>query len=115
MRETIRGGIGEFIRSQRRLAHLSVRQLADLAKVSNAYLSQVERGLYKPSARVMKHLADALNVSAETLYAKAGLLEEDPDADVRPNVEEAIRLDPRLSEEQKDTLLRVYRGFAGPG
>jgi transcriptional regulator with XRE-family HTH domain len=114
VRETIRGGIGEFIRTQRRLAHLSLRQLADLAKVSNAYLSQVERGIYKPSAKVLKHLAEALNVSAETLYAKAGLLEEDPDADVHTDVEEAVRLDPALTEEQKDILIRVYRGFVGP-
>lgn len=106
--------IGEFIRTQRRLARLSLRQLADVAKVSNAYLSQIERGLYKPSAKVLKHLADALDVSAETLYAKAGLLEEHPDADVAHDVEEAIRLDPTLTDDQKETLLRVYRGFAGP-
>jgi transcriptional regulator with XRE-family HTH domain len=106
--------IGEFIRTQRRLARLSLRQLADVAKVSNAYLSQIERGLYKPSAKVLKHLADALDVSAETLYAKAGLLEEHPDADVAHDVEEAIRLDPTLTDDQKETLLRVYRGFVGP-
>ncbi|MGH2723812.1 MAG: helix-turn-helix domain-containing protein [Actinomycetota bacterium] len=103
--------VGEFIRTQRRLARLSLRQLGDLAKVSNAYLSQIERGLYKPSAKVLKHLADALDVSAETLYAKAGLLEEHPDADVARDVEEAIRLDPTLSDEQKEALMRVYRGF----
>ncbi len=102
--------LGEFIQNQRRLARLSLRQLADVAKVSNAYLSQVERGLYRPSAKVLKHLAGALDVSAETLYAKAGLLEEDPDADV-PRTEDAIRLDPALSEDQKETLLRVYRSF----
>ena len=112
--EEARGGIGEFIRTQRRLAKLSLRQLADVAKVSNAYLSQVERGIYKPSAKVLNHLAEALHVSAETLYARAGLLEEHPDADVAMDVEEAIRMDRRLSDEQKDTLIRVYRGFAGP-
>jgi transcriptional regulator with XRE-family HTH domain len=109
-----KGGIGDFIRSQRRLANLSLRRLAALANVSNAYLSQIERGLYKPSAKVLKHLAEALHVSAETLFARAGLLEPDPDADVRPEVEDAIRLDPRLNDDQKDTLMRVYRGFAGP-
>ena len=107
--------IGEFIRTQRRLARLSLRQLAELAKVSNAYLSQIERGLYKPSAKVLKHLADALDVSAETLFAKAGLLEEGPDADVAHDVEEAIRFDPSLSDEQKDALMRVYRGFVDRG
>ncbi len=105
------GGIGDFIRSQRRLARLSLRQLAELAKVSNAYLSQVERGIYKPSAKVLKHLSDALHVSAETLYARAGLLDEDQPA-TSTGVEEAIRLDPRLTDDQKETLLRVYRGFA---
>lgn len=105
-------GIGEFIRAQRGLAKLSLRQLAKAAKVSNAYLSQVERGVYKPSAKVLRHLSEALHVSAETLYAKAGLLDErDPDS--TPSVEDAIRLDPRLNTEQKDTLTRVYRGFAG--
>ncbi len=103
-------GIGEFIRTQRRLARLSLRQLAEVAKVSNAYLSQVERGLYRPSAKVLKGVAEALNVSAETLYAKAGLLEEEPSDDV--DVERAIRLDPRLTEDQKEALIRVYRGFA---
>ena len=107
-RET--SALGEFIHQQRRLARLSLRQLAEVAKVSNAYLSQVERGLYRPSAKVLKHVAGALDVSAETLYAKAGLLEEDPDSDV-PRTEDAIRIDPALTEEQKDTLLRVYRSF----
>lgn len=106
-------GIGEFIRVQRGLAKLSLRQLAKAAQVSNAYLSQVERGVYKPSAKVLKHLSEALHVSAETLYAKAGLLDErDPDAQA-PSVEDAIRLDPRLNDEQKETLTRVYRSFTG--
>ena len=104
-------GIGEFIRMQRSLANLSLRQLSDLSNVSNAYLSQVERGLYKPSAEVLKQIADALKVSTETFYEHAGLLDED---DRRPpGVEEAIRLDERLSAEQKETLIRVYRGFLG--
>jgi transcriptional regulator with XRE-family HTH domain len=113
--EATREGIGEFIRAQRGLAKLSLRQLAKTAQVSNAYLSQVERGVYKPSAKVLKHLSEALHVSAETLYAKAGLLDErDPDSDVTPSVEDSIRLDPRLNDEQKETLLRVYRSFTGP-
>ena len=112
--DAARGGIGEFIRAQRGLAKLSLRQLAKAAQVSNAYLSQVERGVYKPSAKVLKHLSEALHVSAETLYARAGLLDErDPDS-ASPSVEDAIRLDPRLNAEQKDTLMRVYRGFASP-
>lgn len=103
--------LGEFIRSQRRLADLSLRQLSDLAKVSNPYLSQVERGVYKPSAQVLKGIADALKISAETLYARAGLLERKPDDGSNPSVEEAIRLDPRLSTQQKKTLISVYRSF----
>jgi transcriptional regulator with XRE-family HTH domain len=103
--------LGEFIRNQRELANLSLRQLSRLAQVSNPYLSQIERGLYKPSAKVLKALAEALHVSAETLYAQVGLLEEDPDADVTPGVEDAIRVDARLSREQKGTLIQVYRNF----
>jgi len=102
--------LGEFIRLQRTLGHMSLRQLADMADVSNAYLSQVERGLYRPSAHVLKSIADALDLSVETLYARAGLLDQDA-ADRPPTVEEAIRLDDRLTAEQKDTLIRVYRGF----
>ena len=111
--EEHKGGLGEFLRSQRRLAKLSLRQLSDVTKVSNAYLSQIERGVYKPSAKVLKALSEALHVSAETLYARAGFLEEDQAVDVSPAVENAIRMDPRLTTDQKETLLRVYRGFAG--
>jgi len=102
--------VGEFIRLQREIADLSLRQLAELADVSNAYLSQVERGLYHPSAQVMKGIADALHVSAEELYTRAGLLDETART---VDVEEAIRLDERLTPEQKDALLRVYQGFLG--
>jgi transcriptional regulator with XRE-family HTH domain len=106
--------VGDFIRAQRRLAHLSLRQLADMAKVSNPYLSQVERGLYRPSADVLKAIAGALGISSEVLYTQAGLL--DPQAEPPTNrVEEAIRLDPYLSTEKKETLIRVYRDFAGVG
>ena len=103
--------LGGFIRLQRQLADLSVRKLADLADVSNAYLSQVERGLYKPSAEVLKSLADALHLSAETLYRRAGLLDEDAELDRHGGVEEAIRLDDQLTADQKEALLGVYRGF----
>jgi transcriptional regulator with XRE-family HTH domain len=103
-------GLGDFIRAQRRLAQLSLRQLGDLADVSNAYLSQVERGLYRPSAQVLKNLAGALQISAESMYAHAGLLDESGTAP-HPSVEEAISLDERLTDDQKSALLGVYRGF----
>lgn len=83
-----------------------------MARVSNAYLSQVERGVYRPSAQVLKSIADALHISAEALFVRAGLMDEDGGGERRLDVEEAIRLDERLSEEQKEALLRVYRGFA---
>src|ERR671930_115930 len=100
--------LGEFIRLQREIAQLSLRQLAEVADVSNAYLSQVERGLYRPSAQVLKGIADGLHISAEELYARAGLLDDEARP---PSVEEAIRLDERLRPDQKEALLGVYRGF----
>ncbi len=103
--------LGEFIKAQRELANLSLRQLAELAKVSNPYLSQVERGLYKPSAEVLKNLANALHMSAETMYGQAGLLDEDSKNVAPHGVESAIKLDPGLSQDQKETLIRIYRGF----
>ena len=103
--------LGGFIRMQRELADLSLRRLAEMANVSNAYLSQVERGLYQPSAHVLKNLAEALDLSAETLYERAGLLDERERA--AAGVEEAIRLDDALTPDQKETLIRVYRGFTG--
>jgi transcriptional regulator with XRE-family HTH domain len=102
--------LGEFIRLQREIAHMSLRQLGELADVSNAYLSQVERGLYQPSAQVLKGIADALHISAQELYTRAGLLDDESRT---ASVEEAIRLDDRLTTEQKDALLGVYRGFVG--
>jgi len=109
-------GLGAFIRSQRRLANLSLRQLADLTDVSNPYLSQIERGLHEPSVRVLKSIARALNVSAETLLAQAGLLEgeEAGGASARGSgvdTEAAIRSDPDLTDAQKDALLGVYRSY----
>jgi transcriptional regulator with XRE-family HTH domain len=104
--------LGDFIRLQRQLSHMSLRQLAELADVSNAYLSQLERGLYQPSAQVLKNLAGALELSAEELYRRAGLLDENGDAQAPPSVEQAIRLDEVLTPEQKEALIGVYRGFA---
>jgi transcriptional regulator with XRE-family HTH domain len=107
---------GRFMHSQRKLAKLSLRELAARTEVSNAYLSQLERGLHAPSVRVLKSLADALNVSAETMLEHAGLV--DDDASGRPDLESteaAIRADPRLSDRQKEALLGVYRGFVGDG
>jgi transcriptional regulator with XRE-family HTH domain len=103
-------GLGEFIRSQRRLAQLSLRQMAELAQISNPYLSQVERGMFRPSAQVLKAIADTLKISAGSIYAQAGLLDEDAQ-ERAGGVESAIRLDPALSTDQKETLTRVYRGF----
>ena len=106
-------GLGAFIRSQRRLANLSLRQLADRTDVSNPYLSQIERGLHEPSVKVIKGIADALNLSAETLLAQAGLIEDDPDPDEgsTKSTEQAIRADKGLTPQQKEALLAVYRGF----
>ena len=108
-------GLGAFIRSQRRLANLSLRQLADLTEVSNPYLSQIERGLHQPSVRVIRLISDALNVSTETLLAQAGLLRHDRTGDTNAQrtstVEEAIEAEDRLSAEQKSALVAVYRSM----
>jgi transcriptional regulator with XRE-family HTH domain len=112
--------LGAFIRSQRKLANLSLRQLADMTSLSNPYLSQIERGLHQPSVRVLKLISDALDVSAETLLAQAGLL--DPErAAASPNpsagrtagtdAETAIRADQRLTDDQKSALITVYRSM----
>jgi transcriptional regulator with XRE-family HTH domain len=107
--------LGEFIRSQRELANLSMRQLAEIAKISNPYLSQVERGLYKPSADVLKSIANALHISAETMYTQAGLLDDSAKDENHHGVEHAIKLDPRLTVDQKEALIRIYRSFTGAG
>jgi len=102
--------LGAFIRAQRQMANLSLRQLSALTEVSNPYLSQVERGLHEPSVRVLKSIADALNVSAETLFEHAGLITvtDKPDDDA---TESAIRDDRRLTEPQRRALLSVYRSY----
>jgi len=100
--------IGEYIKQQREQAKISMRQLAQNAGVSNPYLSQIERGLRKPSADILQQLARALHVSAETLYVRAGIL--DP-RDGEPNLEREILRDSSLSDRQKQALLEVYRSF----
>src|SRR5881392_1675466 len=102
---------GQFIHTQRKLAKLSLRELAARTEVSNAYLSQLERGLHAPSIRVLKGLADAFNLSAETLLEQAGLLDDAAAEGGAGDTEAAIRADPRLTDSQKEALLSVYRGF----
>jgi len=99
--------IGGFIRSQRELAQVSVRQLAEKAGVSNPYLSQIERGLRKPSAEVLNQIAKALRVSADVLYVRAGLLEPSEPSEVR----DAIVTDTAITERQKQVLLDIYTSF----
>ena len=120
--EAQREVLGAFIREQRKRANLSLRQLAELTSLSNPYLSQVERGLHQPSVRVLKAISGALNVSAETLLAQAGLIDAiaadataatDTEAPNVPGTEDAIRADPRLGDEQKAALIAVYRSMLG--
>ena len=108
------GSLGDYLKEQRRNAELSLRQLADLTGVSNPYLSQIERGLRKPSAEVLQQLAKALRVSAEVLYVRAGLLDPTDDANTTEQddaVEVAIRADRVLTERQKGVLLDIYESF----
>jgi transcriptional regulator with XRE-family HTH domain len=102
--------LGGFIKAQRQMANLSLRQLSALAKVSNPYLSQVERGLHEPSVRVLKAIGEALNVSAETLFEQAGLNRPATNLDDEATVR-AIRGDRRLTEAQRHALLGVYRSY----
>jgi len=102
--------LGGFIRTQRQMANLSLRQLSALTEVSNPYLSQVERGLHEPSVRVLKSIADALNVSTETLFERAGLVEA-TGKPADPTTEAAIRSDERLTQAQRRALLSVYRSY----
>ena len=127
--EAQREALGAFIRERRKQANLSLRQLAELTSLSNPYLSQIERGLHQPSVRVLRAISDALNLSAETLLAQAGLIdamagatgtradaaaaEDEPGV---PDTEQAIRADKRLTEDQKSALIVVYRSMLGqPG
>ncbi|TQJ11169.1 transcriptional regulator with XRE-family HTH domain [Kribbella jejuensis] len=107
------GSLGEYLAEQRRHAQLSLRQLSDLAGVSNPYLSQIERGLRKPSADVLQQLAKALRISAETLYVRAGILDPDENQEGKQpsGVVDAVLLDPALNERQKRVLLDVYASF----
>jgi transcriptional regulator with XRE-family HTH domain len=108
--------LGAFIRSKRKLANLSLRQLAERTKLSNPYLSQIERGLHQPSVRVIRLISDALNLSTETLLAQAGLLHRDtaaagkPEA-APPDIEAAIKAEQRLSDDQKNALIAVLRSM----
>jgi transcriptional regulator with XRE-family HTH domain len=100
--------LGEFIREQRRVGQLSLRKLSEQAGISNPYLSQIERGLRKPSAEILQQIARALQISAETLYVQAGILEPRTEA---VDVIGEIRRDPTLAEDQKKTLVHIYETF----
>ena len=100
--------LGAFIREQRRVGQLSLRKLSEMAGISNPYLSQIERGLRHPSAEILRNIAGALSISAETLYVRAGILDE-PDATV--DLIKEIRRDQTITEDQKKTLVRIYESF----
>ena len=100
--------LGEFIRRQREMHELSMRQVADMAGISNPYLSQIERGLRKPSAEILQQIAKALRISAETLYVRAGIL--DP-RDAESDLIAEIRRDQHINEDQKKALIKVYESF----
>ena len=102
------GSIGDFIREQRTQAQVSLRQLSRLAGVSNPYLSQVERGLRRPSAEILQQIAKGLRISAEQLYVRAGILEDRP---AGSELVPAIRSDPALTERQKNVLIEIYQSF----
>ncbi len=101
--------LGEFLREQRRNAQLSLRQLAEQAGVSNPYLSQIERGLRKPSAEILQQIAKGLRISSEQLYVQAGILDERPEGDLA--VEAAVLSDVAINERQKRVVLEIYRSF----
>jgi transcriptional regulator with XRE-family HTH domain len=100
--------LGEFIREQRQIGRLSLRKLSDMAGISNPYLSQIERGLRKPSAEILQSIARALEISAETLYVRAGILDE---RDLAADLVDEIRRDQHLREDQKRTLVHIYLSF----
>ena len=101
---------GEFVKAQRRLAQVSQRNLARMSGVSDSYLSQIERGNYRPSPQVVKALAQAFGLKPEQLYTMLGFMDNEQDGG-NPTVEQAIQLDPKLEPAQKDALIRVYRSF----
>ena len=101
---------GEFVKAQRRLAQVSQRNLARMSGVSDSYLSQIERGNYRPSPQVVKALAQAFGLKPEQLYTMLGFMDDEQESS-RPTVEQAIQLDPKLEPAQKDALIRVYRSF----
>jgi transcriptional regulator with XRE-family HTH domain len=112
--------LGAFIRSRRKLANLSLRQLAEMTRLSNPYLSQIERGLHQPSVRVIRLISDALNISTEALLTQAGLLrpQEQDSSGAEPRsraVQAAIQAEDRLSDEQKAALIAVYQSMLGTG
>ncbi|MGH8976500.1 MAG: helix-turn-helix domain-containing protein [Acidimicrobiia bacterium] len=107
--ETRLRDLGTFIRDQRRNARLSLRKLSEAAGISNPYLSQIERGLRKPSAEILQSIAKGLRISAETLYVRAGILDERSDS--APDVVDAVLADPTLTDRQKQVLMDVYRSF----
>jgi transcriptional regulator with XRE-family HTH domain len=100
--------LGEFIREQRNLGQLSLRKLSEQAGVSNPYLSQIERGLRRPSAEILRQIARALEISSEELYVRAGILDE---RDEHPDLISEIRREPDLTEDQKKTLIYIYASF----
>jgi transcriptional regulator with XRE-family HTH domain len=106
--ETRMRELGEFIRDQRRVGHLSLRKLSEMAGISNPYLSQIERGMRKPSAEILQQIARALQISAETLYVQAGILDA---RDADPDLVSEIRRDPHLTEDQKKSLIQIYESF----
>ncbi len=116
-RKQSRNYLGDFIRNQREITRLSLRQLANLAHISNPYLSQIERGLYQPSANVLKALAGALGIPPEKLYAAAGWFEaeKEDEPEDEHDLEAAILAHPRLTDSQKRALIAVYRGFLQEG
>ncbi len=100
--------LGAFIKEQRNLGQMSLRKLSELAGVSNPYLSQIERGVRKPSAEILQQIARALEISSETLYVRAGILDEH---EIEADVRREIQRDPGLTEEQKKTLVHIYQSF----
>ena len=105
---------GDFVRAQRRLAQVSQRNLARMSGVSDSYLSQIERGNYRPSPQVVKALATAFGLEPKQLYTMLGLMDEG-ESTAAPSVEQAIRLDPRLDAAQKEALMQIYRSLVGKG